>query len=84
MLILCRQTIASLQKLVEDLQRAQPQQSELERSAAEVVRAVPHLAAGAALLYRVLYTASYSGSCTPSSSPYRVCILPVCNLVTVH
>jgi len=27
---------------------------------------------------------SYSGSCTPSSSPYRVCMLPVCNLVTVH
>jgi len=56
MLILCRQTIASLQKLVEDLQRAQPQQSELERSAAEVVRAVLHLAAGAALFYKVLYT----------------------------
>ena len=60
MLILCRQTIASLQKLVEDLQRAQPQQSELERSAAEVVRAVPHLAAGAALLYRVLYTHTHT------------------------
>ena len=37
-LVSCRQTIASLQKLMGDLQKAQPQKSRLEQSAAEVVR----------------------------------------------
>ena len=37
-LVSCRQTIASLQKLLGDLQKAQPQQSQLEQSSAEVVR----------------------------------------------
>ena len=36
-LVSCRQTIASLQKLIGDLQKAQPQKSRLEQSAAEVV-----------------------------------------------
>jgi hypothetical protein len=35
---ICRKTIANLQKIIEDLQKAQPQASELERSAAELVR----------------------------------------------